>query len=501
MSDAIFWRKVERTAHIFIVPYTLIVTTISLVLKTFNPLPGFNRYSAGSACYFAKYPMGCNESPELVGECKRGGYALLMAQFSTHGMFVICFIGVVVLMGLLIRHAYWTEKTFRLNHNGRHEHVERTMEEGGRRGTETGTETETGTGTEIEVGGGDENQNQQRSCFCCGKGKSRIFRCCFNLEDFYQRQGEGDADYVLRLYRRETIIQAILYVSAFFTLYIAFAVLFSRNVLGWNMPHVVYTIFLNGLYPIMGLFNIIIYTRPKIQKFRMSNPNFSWIKSFFLVLKAGGEVPDIQSNEFATSFCCRCWYVDRHHDGISDVSFPTLPRYKVGVADLMKKKTGGRGAAAGSADINLGSDSQGRTSQKNAIDSCNNGDHKEDNISYSGETSKKSTVGSLPTQGGQNLSKIPGKHRSNIHLEDQSCISISGHESTHTNNKSPGGRSFFHNLSMSISQFLSSIDANADSSAEVVSTASSGSSELDAKKSDSDDKGEEQKEDSFVDNT
>mmetsp|Transcript_14567 Transcript_14567/g.22049 ORF Transcript_14567/g.22049 Transcript_14567/m.22049 type:complete len:556 (-) Transcript_14567:178-1845(-) len=271
MTDNNFSRKIETKAHIFIAPYAITINIWALLLKTFNPLPGYER-QPGSACYIVSYPAGCADSPEIYGECTRGKHAMLLAQFSSHGMIVICFIGVVVLMGLLIRHAYWTEKMFQINH----------------------------------------------------RGSNDTNRCCLNFNDFNQRNDESDADYVLRLYRRETVIQAILYFSAFSTVYTAIAVFYAKNVNDWHMPRSVYVIFLNFLYPIMGLFNIIIYTRPKIKKFRMNKPEYSWLRSFLLVVKAGGEVPDEELDEYALDVCLKCWYVKNHHDGVSELSNPTV---------------------------------------------------------------------------------------------------------------------------------------------------------------------------------
>ncbi len=46
------------------------------------------------------------------------------------------------------------------------------------------------------------------------------------------------------------------------------------------------------LYPLGGFFNILVYTRPNVASFLRKCPECSWCEAFWLVLKAGGEVPD-----------------------------------------------------------------------------------------------------------------------------------------------------------------------------------------------------------------
>ena len=64
--------------------------------------------------------------------------------------------------------------------------------------------------------------------------------------------------------------------------------------------------FVSILYPSMGFLNILVYTRPRIQMFRISNPERSWLSSFCLVVRAGGEVPDVEVHPHLKSPCCYC---------------------------------------------------------------------------------------------------------------------------------------------------------------------------------------------------
>eukprot|EP00553_Chaetoceros_curvisetus_P005973 CAMPEP_0204619498 /NCGR_PEP_ID=MMETSP0717-20131115/5857_1 /ASSEMBLY_ACC=CAM_ASM_000666 /TAXON_ID=230516 /ORGANISM="Chaetoceros curvisetus" /LENGTH=240 /DNA_ID=CAMNT_0051633513 /DNA_START=90 /DNA_END=810 /DNA_ORIENTATION=+ len=52
------------------------------------------------------------------------------------------------------------------------------------------------------------------------------------------------------------------------------------------------------LYPLSGFFNVIIYTRWNVSSWRRKHPECSRLQAFWLILKAGGDVPkDIEWNE------------------------------------------------------------------------------------------------------------------------------------------------------------------------------------------------------------
>ena len=102
------------------------------------------------------------------------------------------------------------------------------------------------------------------------------------------------ADALRALYLRETTVQAFLYTGSVFLCYGPYVVTNLLILRGVNLSiHA-----LEGLafgiaafYPLSGLFTILIYARPAVGHLRRNYPEFSWIKSFFLVVKAGGEVP------------------------------------------------------------------------------------------------------------------------------------------------------------------------------------------------------------------
>ena len=89
---------------------------------------------------------------------------------------------------------------------------------------------------------------------------------------------------------RETVIQTMLYVLAFLLTYVP--ILVYRNFIGYaGHPPTIILWILHGLFPLGGLFNILVYTRAPMASVKRLRPDYSWWKTFYMVLKAGGEVP------------------------------------------------------------------------------------------------------------------------------------------------------------------------------------------------------------------
>lgn len=255
-TDAQFGQLVEKKAHLFILVSTLTICFTALFTQTFNTI-----YSGG-VCFFARVPLGCGTYPEIVGECTRGIFATHYAYTVTIGITAVCFLGITILMIRLICSASYKERIHSL-----HQHM---------RGRD------------------------QRSCL------RNTFHCIlFWYWEKDQQETECDADYVLRLHRRETVIQACLYVGSFFLSYAIVFLLMVAAVLHFPIPAWFQT-FVSILYPSMGFLNILVYTRPRIQMFRISNPERSWLSSFCLVVRAGGEVPDVEVHPHLKSPCCYC---------------------------------------------------------------------------------------------------------------------------------------------------------------------------------------------------
>ena len=94
------------------------------------------------------------------------------------------------------------------------------------------------------------------------------------------------------------MIQASLYVLAYFVtnffpwyLVIVFEIMKQQPS---DMSLLMTSIF----YPLGGLFNILVYTRPKVLSLRRKNPRqYSWFQAFVIVIRAGAVVPMVVVEE------------------------------------------------------------------------------------------------------------------------------------------------------------------------------------------------------------
>lgn len=240
MSDRKFARRVERYIHLSIILFNLCVGLVSLFTKTFNASP------LAGFCYFAAFPQECNyPGSSNYGQCVRGDHAFIFIYISTITVPSICLGGIFISMGLILLHA-------------------------------------------------------QR--------KARAFRTQYGQpwnKDAVQQQGsESYAEYLVRLYVKEAVIQSCLYVLGFVAVYIVPLVTCLKMLINiHSIDNSQITILLVTFFPLGGLYNILVYTRPNILAMRRTEISLSWFKAFILVIRAGGEVPPTTGST-SRALCC-----------------------------------------------------------------------------------------------------------------------------------------------------------------------------------------------------
>ncbi len=111
-----------------------------------------------------------------------------------------------------------------------------------------------------------------------------------------------------RLYKRELITQACCYVAVFCVSTMPFLILNLVLVSGKKAPPAMLVASVT-LYPLAGLFNILVYTRPNVGGFRRKHPECPRLQAFWLVLKAGGDTPtdDEWDRTQVWNFCYSCF--------------------------------------------------------------------------------------------------------------------------------------------------------------------------------------------------
>jgi hypothetical protein len=245
MTNAAFAKKIEKWIHIVAIVPMSTICFVGLAMGYFNA-------SGGGFCYFEPYPFLCTRIPEAVGECTRGANSHSFLYIITF-VLLFCFIGISIFMAMLCIKACTMERVFRSR-------------------------------------AGDPENTLGSNSSCC----LQDYLCCIPCREYKQFTHESDADYFLRLYKREIIIQSSLYVGAFFGSYVCplIQTIASFSKTGPKFPQFFFFL-ISILYPLGGLFNILVYTRPKVVRFRHIYPEKSRLGALIMVIKAGGEVPEI----------------------------------------------------------------------------------------------------------------------------------------------------------------------------------------------------------------
>ena len=107
---------------------------------------------------------------------------------------------------------------------------------------------------------------------------------------------QQETDTIRRTIRREIFLQAFWFVAAFFCTFIFFHILQLKLVFGYTPSDIHYQV-ASFLFPVGGVFNVLVYTRPKVSNLRIRQPQLSRLKAFWMVVKAGGVIPNIEPNE------------------------------------------------------------------------------------------------------------------------------------------------------------------------------------------------------------
>lgn len=251
MSDDNFYYKVERYLHFVIILYNLSLTTTALVLETYNP-------NELGTCYYAEFPTGCSleDSPDNVNPCTRGIHKNIFIAIGGMAGPFFCLAVLIVMSMLLIHHA--RKKT--QMHIGR------------------------------AVAGSTDRAISDRP-----KG--------YVLSDARQDH-ETNVQYLSRLYMRENVVQALLYISSFLFVYTVPCIALILELM--EMKELVrgdkiIPILLFTILPLGGFFNILIYCRPKVNALCRSEPELSWFHALVYVIQAGGEIP---STDRPRKCCC-----------------------------------------------------------------------------------------------------------------------------------------------------------------------------------------------------
>lgn len=279
-----FAKREEKWLHILIWVYSFAVGFYSLAKKQINPTRG------GSLCYLTASPVGCEVTEGQ--ECTRGNGAQTTVAFTVIASVITVFVSLFVVLGAFTLHVFLSEKQLQPTKKKTQELTSlREKEENSgvvvpheddeinnhniaqnegaflvnnNQGEETSNPVTT---PDLDETKEDEEANSQK-------------------EDAFAKYAKQAMDLKLT---KSAVIQSSLYILAFFFVYcgpiiaLATGITHSETMFWW----------ISIFYPLGGLFNMIIYTRPKVKAARKVLPDLPRFVGFLIVLVSGGETPNL----------------------------------------------------------------------------------------------------------------------------------------------------------------------------------------------------------------
>lgn len=275
MTDNEFYTKIERKFHISIVSFMVVANVVALSLDSINPA------TTGSVCLYAATPTGCRQNPEIFGECDGNETTTFVISILLFTLVPFCCLGIsVMLLIFLFFKIVARERIFASSCQSGIEEEElkdnpKTKGLGLDRDIEKNSDT---TGLVFAKNEDEEVKDVER-------------RTDTLLSDMELRRRDSAIQEVLsKSYRREMMLQVILYSLSFVATYAMFTYATLRLMSKVSVP-IPLLLYVQTMFPLQGLFNIIIFMRPaaKVTKTRWAFS--SWCSAFWLVFTNGGETP------------------------------------------------------------------------------------------------------------------------------------------------------------------------------------------------------------------
>ena len=268
ITDERFARTVEKPLHWFIVLSSGSIAVAGIITKSVNSS------ILGNFCTFAVFPTGCRQRPDIFGECdpKQVRNVNFFLFTATLAVPFACFFGIILCMGAISCHIIKKNRIL-----------------GRRARFTTQLRSRSSARHEDNDSDDDDNDNSLR------KDRDRTSVAVLEAKSLQQNRSQDK----IRLYSREIITQAFYFVISYVMTFSFFWALYITILVGKQPPtFLVYTA--AYFYPLCGFFNVLVYTRPKISRYRIENTDASWFRAFWIVVKAGADVPDSKIQDTAS---------------------------------------------------------------------------------------------------------------------------------------------------------------------------------------------------------
>ncbi len=231
MSNEEFAYKFEAKIHSFIIFAAAAISISGLIMNVIHT--PYNR----TTCGIAVAPVGCRINSELYGECDPTIESRANIIFYvSHSLNTLSILGIIGMTTILYQHAITFHHIY---------------------------------------------QPDRSSSNTLDQDASNLSQHVYTT-------------YLSRIYRNEIVLEATFYVGAFVFTYTPLSALYLKVIID-GTPTAFLSIFAMISSPLAGFFNILVYTRQSIASLRRNNPTLSWLSRFWIVLKAGGQLPPNQN--------------------------------------------------------------------------------------------------------------------------------------------------------------------------------------------------------------
>ena len=271
VSDAEFTKRFERIIHAAIIVTSISIGIAGLVLKSIDST------FIGNVCTFALAPSGCRSNPEVLGECdpEIEKHVTALQIICSFGIPVASLFGIICCMGAVCWHTFVSTRTS----------SRQLCRQGNLR-----TVTSSAANLSNVVADFSDAPNQRM------EGVDSTETCNYiYIEDIHceeQRNGVGRHQNLntVRFYHQKIIIQACLFVVAFLGTFLMKWIVTGLALTGNEPPPL--AMFIGAiLFPLGGVFNMLVYTHPQVTRLRVRQPELPWFRAFKLVVESGVEVP------------------------------------------------------------------------------------------------------------------------------------------------------------------------------------------------------------------
>jgi len=319
MTDAEFSSRIEWKLHTLIVIANLAACFAVLFTKSLNS------NASGSFCTIAAVPAGCRQRPQIFGECEEpvAKYSAILNFVIFIGMSLSCLTGITICMMKICWYAMVTKNsvfqessnscfrkswpscsktakkrslpnTASILTNNKSSKLRSKMPKVSTNilDNSQGNSTETGKNA-INAEISAKQSNADNADLEESRSISRQTPRTVETNELNSKE------VLVRYYKREIIIQASLYIFAFFvTNMFTWIATFMMVIMKVTVPKIIW-IFAAVCQPTFGLFMIFVYTRPKIATLRRQK-NYSFVQAFIKVVEAGCVVPNDKVLNHAT---------------------------------------------------------------------------------------------------------------------------------------------------------------------------------------------------------